>query len=71
MIAGFYKKQEETLLYAPNIVEGDGYVLIIQEADQYEYPIDGWHWFETKEEAFEKLQIILPTQEVIIEELIE
>lgn len=51
MTAGFYKKQEDTILYAPNIVEGNGYVLAAQDKDQYEYPVDGWYWFESEEEA--------------------
>ena len=68
MTAGFYKKQEETLLYAPNIVEGDGYVLIVQDKDQYEYPVDGWFWFESEEEAYIQFQITPPViGEIIIE----
>lgn len=51
MTAGFYKKENDTLLYAPNIIEGDGYVLVAQDKDQYEYPIDGWTWFDSEEEA--------------------
>jgi hypothetical protein len=57
MTAGFYKKQDDELLYAPNIIEGDGYVLVAQDKDQYEYPIDGWSWFETEEEAKSLLNI--------------
>lgn len=55
MTAGFYKKQEDIILYAPNIVEGDGYVLIAQDKDQYEYPIDGWSWFESEDIAILQL----------------
>ena len=51
MTAGFYKKQDGQLLYGPHIVEGDGYVLLAQDKDTYEYPIDGWIWFESEEEA--------------------
>lgn len=51
MTEGFYKKQNEELLYGPNIVEGSGYVLLAQEKDAYEYPIDGWYWFNSEEEA--------------------
>ena len=68
MTAGFYKKQEDTVLYAPNTVEGDGYVLIVQNKDQYEYPVDEWYWFESEEEAYTQFQI---TQPVIDELLIE
>jgi hypothetical protein len=52
MKLGFYKKQEDNeMLYAPNIVEGNSYVLVAQNKDQYEYPVDGWTWFESEEEA--------------------
>ena len=53
MTKGFYKKQNDELLYAPNIIEGNGYVLLAQEKDTYEYPIDGWSWFESQEMAME------------------
>jgi hypothetical protein len=58
MTEGFYKKDGEELLYAPNIVEGNGFVLVKQDKDQYEYPIEGWKWFESEEEAIDKLSII-------------
>jgi hypothetical protein len=51
MTAGFYKKQSDQLLYAPNIVEGNGYLLVAQDKDQYEYPIDQWFWFESEQDA--------------------
>lgn len=59
MTAGFYKKENDTLCYAPNIIEGDGYVLVAQDKDQYEYPIDGWTWFDSEEEA----KALLPVYE--------
>ena len=40
--AGFYKKDETQILYAPNIVEGQGYTLLIDQKDSYSYPVDGW-----------------------------
>lgn len=51
MQKGFYKNDNGELLHAPNIIEGNGYVLVKENQDQYEYPIDGWYWFETLEEA--------------------
>lgn len=50
--SGFYKYQDDQLLYAPNYVEGQGYVLISEYKDQHEYPIDGWYWFEGEEDAY-------------------
>ena len=51
MTEGFYKKQNEQLLYGPNTIEGNGYVLLAQDKNAYEYPIDDWYWFESEEEA--------------------
>lgn len=53
MTQGFYKKQNEELLYAPNIVEGSGYVLLEQDKDSYTYPVDGWSWFASEQDAME------------------
>jgi len=39
---GFYKKEETEILYAPNIVDGPNYMLVLADKDSYEYPIDGW-----------------------------
>jgi hypothetical protein len=60
MTQGFYKKQNEELLYAPNIIEGSGYVLLAQDKDSYQYPVDGWSWFESEENAikyFDELKL--------------
>jgi hypothetical protein len=57
MTAGFYRKENDALLYAPNIVEGEGYVLVAQDKDTYEYPIDGWTWFDSEEEAESLLEV--------------
>ena len=51
MTEGFYKKQNEELLHAPNIIESNGYVLVKQDKDLYQYPVDGWSWFDSEEEA--------------------
>jgi len=40
--AGFYKKEETEILFAPNIVNGPNYMLVLSDKDSYEYPIDGW-----------------------------
>lgn len=55
MTAGFYKKHDEIIFYAPNWVEGPDISLVAQNKDQYEYPVDGWYWFESEEEAIEVL----------------
>lgn len=51
--AGFYKANEEKnrLFYAPSAIYAPTYTLIATEKDAYEYPVDGWTWYETKAEA--------------------
>jgi hypothetical protein len=48
---GFYKKEETEILYAPNTIEGPGYVLIASEKDSYDYPVDGWVWAQSEADA--------------------
>jgi hypothetical protein len=49
--AGFYKKDETEILFAPNIVEGNGYMLAAADKDSYEYPVDGWVWANSLDDA--------------------
>ena len=49
--AGFYKKQENEILYAPNIVEGPSYMLVVENKDQYDYPVDGWIYANSLDDA--------------------
>jgi hypothetical protein len=44
--AGFYKLEDENWLYAPNFVQAPDYTLLKEEKDTYEYPIDGWIWYD-------------------------
>lgn len=55
MTQGFYKKIDDQIMYAPNYVESLGFVLVKEEKDNYKYPIDGWIWFDSEEEANSKL----------------
>jgi hypothetical protein len=50
--SGFYKLDGD-LLYAPNFVLGpyQQYELRKETQDQHEYPIDGWHWFDSEAKA--------------------
>lgn len=56
----FFKKDNDNLLTAPNFVYAPDYTLKADEKDSYEYPIDGWYWFETLDEAM--LNMSNPTQ---------
>jgi hypothetical protein len=45
--SGFYKIDENgDWLYAPNFVETSEYSLYRELKDEYEYPIDGWQWYD-------------------------
>ena len=48
--SGFYKL-EGILLYGPNYVLDANYELRRETHEDHSYPIDGWHWFDTEEEA--------------------
>jgi hypothetical protein len=50
MEKGFYKLDNGSLLFG-TIVTSQEYLLIVEEKDIYELPIDGWHFFESEVEA--------------------
>lgn len=52
---GFYKKDGENLLFAPNRVTAPKYELTKEDRDTYTYPVDGWYWFEEERKALEAL----------------
>ena len=49
--SGFYKLDGDTLLFGPNFVLNANYELRKETHDQHTYPIDGWYWFNSEEEA--------------------
>lgn len=49
--SGFYKLDEYGLLYGPNAVLNSNYELYKDKKDTYQYPVDGWIWFDSEEEA--------------------
>jgi hypothetical protein len=55
---GFYKYRDQELLYAPNYIEGPNLLLLSSEKDKYEYPVDGWIWFESEQQAKEEFNIL-------------
>ena len=57
---GFYKLDAD-LLYGPNYVLNANYELRRETKDQHTYPIDGWYWFDSEEEA--RLFFDLPAKE--------
>ena len=51
MSAAFYKLDQDQLLSAPTAVYAPGYELHKVLRDTYTYPIDGWSWFESDQQA--------------------
>jgi len=57
MEKGFYKLDNGSLLFG-TMVTSQNYLLIIEEKDSYNLPIDGWHYFESEAEAKDYFGII-------------
>jgi len=49
--SGFYKLEDGTLLFGPNGVTGPSFDLQAEVYNQYIYPVEGWYWFDSEEEA--------------------
>jgi hypothetical protein len=47
----FYKLVDGRIQVAPNFVAAPGYTLEAADKDTYEYPVDGWYWFNADAEA--------------------
>jgi hypothetical protein len=57
----FYKNDNGQLLEAPNFVYSKNYTLLVADKDTYTYPVDGWKWFDSEDEA--RLEYNLPKPE--------
>lgn len=59
--AGFYKLDQDgkTVICGPNYVLGPygNYNLYKEKKDTYTYPIEGWYWFDSEEEAYKFFRI--------------
>jgi hypothetical protein len=53
----FYKRQGNTLHQAINTIRGPGYELNAADHATYSYPVSGWWWFDSPEEAHAALSI--------------
>lgn len=49
--SGFYKLQDNQLIYAPNGIMHSDYDLIAEKHLEYQYPAHGWTWFYSEEDA--------------------
>lgn len=50
--SGFYKNDDGYVLFGPNFVINANYHLTKENRDYHTYPVDGWYWFDTAEEAY-------------------
>jgi hypothetical protein len=44
--SGFYKFEDGNWQYAPNFVYGPGYELMREKKYEYQYPVEGWSWYD-------------------------
>lgn len=51
----FYKRENEELLVALTNVYSTEFELTVENHTEYTYPVDGWYWFETLDEAMTNL----------------
>jgi hypothetical protein len=49
--SGFYKIDNDQLLYGPNTVMGADIELLRYEHTSYNYPVAGWYWFDSESDA--------------------
>lgn len=52
---GFYKIDDGRLLVAERFVHGSDFELDVEHKDSYQYPVDGWYWFDSLQEAITQL----------------
>jgi len=58
---GFYKLDESgVLLYGPNFVLNNDFELYKEQNDTYTYPVDGWYWFKSEDDAYSFFNIEKP-----------
>ena len=53
----FYKRDGEQLLTAESSVSGPGFALEAAQKDTYEYPVQGWYWFDNLDQALAAPQL--------------
>ncbi len=56
----FYKLDDKGNLLAGNRIFGPGLSLLEEQKDEYTYPIEGWWWFDTEEEALRHFGLDVP-----------
>ena len=67
MNPGFYKNEDGNVMHGPNFVLNMNYELRKETKNKHTYPVDGWFWFNSDQEAYDFFGIELP---VVVEDLI-
>jgi hypothetical protein len=49
--SGFYFCQDGALAFGPNFVETKDFQIYRDQKDSYTYPVNGWYWFDSEEDA--------------------
>lgn len=57
MSAGFYKYEDPNLYFGANYVLNADYELRKETKDDHSYPVDGWYWFDSQDEAKQFFEI--------------
>jgi len=62
--AGFYKNEDDSgyILHGPNFVLAGSFSLYRHLKDTYTYPVGGWYWFDSTEEAYAFWGLTMPEQ---------
>jgi hypothetical protein len=61
--AGFYKKEGEALIFAPTAVYfPDKTSLLISKSSEYTYPVKGWTFYGSREEAYAAEGLSMPSK---------
>jgi hypothetical protein len=59
--SGFYKYESNNMLFGPNFVKNNQYELTKENKEEFEYPVDGWYWFDSEDKAYEFFNIEKPS----------
>jgi len=48
----FYKNDNGEILEGENFVYTPNFSMTKETKDEFDYPIEGWYWFDSKDEAY-------------------
>lgn len=58
--SGFYKNEDGQLLSGPHFVLAGSFSLYREQKDTYTYPVGGWYWFDSIQEACTFFNLSIP-----------